>query len=191
MYRVIPLKMLRQKNGSAFDEMIHIANNYLNKPIEYTLPISKPPWYVVPNDDDKLLVLQGTNYVDIYCPEKKENASLVLEGTRYIHIYCPERKEKASFTITPNKIYKNDELYYDVPVILIWPTSIFYRIVNGDQGGVSINFSTHSKKFNLDDSFDIYHLNRNWCQNHIVTEQGVSRPVISYKYPDYEVKTNY
>ena len=97
--------MLRRTPGVKFDEMvpsdipkisgidrvIHGSNSISPGPIEDTpIPI-KRPWYMHPGQDDNLLVLQGTRYIDIYCPEKKE---------------------KASFIVSPDKIYKNDKLYY-------------------------------------------------------------------------------
>ena len=98
LYRLIPLRILRRTYGVSFDEIvpsdiprihgidrvIHLANSISPGPIEDV----KRPWYMHTNQDDNLLVLQGTRYIDIYNPKTKENAS---------------------FIITPEKVYKNEE----------------------------------------------------------------------------------
>lgn len=38
---------------------------------------------------------------------------LVLQGTRYIDIFDPKTIIKASFIVRPDKIYKNYKLYYN------------------------------------------------------------------------------
>ena len=105
MYRIIPLRMLRRTPGVKFDEMvpsdipkisgidrvIHGPNSISPGPIEDSNPPVKRPWYMHPGQDDNLLVLQGTRYIDIF---------------------DPKTVTKASFIVTPDKVYKNDKLYY-------------------------------------------------------------------------------
>lgn len=70
---------------------------------------------------------------------------MVLQGTRYVDIYCPIRKETASFVVTPDKVYKNNKLYYDQPAMFLWPAGVFHRI-SGSDGSISVNLATcHSK----------------------------------------------
>ena len=103
MYRIIPLRMLRRTTGVMFDEMvpsdipkisgidrvIHGANSISPGPIEdISIPV-KRPWYMHPGQDDNLLVLQGTRYIDIF---------------------CPKTITKASFIVTPERVYKNDKI---------------------------------------------------------------------------------
>ena len=104
MYRIIPLRILRRTAGVKFDEMvpsdipiihgidrvIHGPNSISPGPIDDCTPAVKRPWYMHPAQDDNLMVLQGTRYVDIYDPMKKR---------------------EASFIVTPDKVYKNDKLY--------------------------------------------------------------------------------
>ena len=113
MYRLIPLRMLRRTQGVIFDEMvpsdipkidgidkvIHGSNSISPGPVEDCTPPCKRPWYMHPGQDDNLMVLQGTRYIDIF---------------------CPKRREKASFIVTPDKIYKNDKLYYDGSAMVVW-----------------------------------------------------------------------
>ena len=98
LYRLIPLRILRRTYGVSFDEIvpsdiprihgidrvIHLANSISPGPIEDV----KRPWYMHTNQDDNLLVLQGTRYIDIYNPKDKQGAS---------------------FIITPDKVYKNEK----------------------------------------------------------------------------------
>ena len=109
MYRIIPLRILRRTAGVKFDEMvpsdipvihgidrvIHGPNSISPGPVEDITPPVKRPWYMHPGQDDNLMVLQGTRYVDIYDP-----------------------KNQASFIITPDKVFKNDKLYYDGPAMV-------------------------------------------------------------------------
>lgn len=46
---------------------------------------------------------------------------MVLQGSRYVDIFEPKTKSKASFVLTPNKIYKNEKLYYHGPAMVVWP----------------------------------------------------------------------
>ena len=113
---------------------------------------------------------------------------LVLQGTRYIDIYCPKRKERASFIVTPDRIYKNDKLYYDGSAMVVWPAGIFHRIISGDEGSIRINFATRTNKFNLDDNFNIYNLDTN-TGNYNVIKNGVEdQPDITYQYPNDTIK---
>ena len=89
LYRLIPMRALRRTTGVKFDEMvpsdipkidgidrvIHGANSISPGPIEDSAPPVRRPWYMHPGQDDNLMVLQGTRYVDIYCPKKKHKSS--------------------------------------------------------------------------------------------------------------------
>lgn len=181
MYRLIPLRMLRRTSGVIFDEMvpsdipkidgidkvIHAPNSISPGPVEDSLPPCQRPWYMHPGQDDNLLVLQGTRYIDIY---------------------CPKRKEKASFIVSPDKIYKNDKLYYDGPAMVVWPAGVFHRIISGDEGSISINFATRTKKFNIKDNFNIYDLNIDTAEYNLLKDGSVDQPDLDYKYPNEEIK---
>ena len=106
LYRLIPLRILRRTSGVFFDEMvpsdipkihgidrvIHGPNSISPGSIEDNSPPVKRPWYMHPGQDDNLLVLQGTRYVDIYCPKHKETipCSLILLKDIYLLkvLYC-------------------------------------------------------------------------------------------------------
>lgn len=118
MYRIIPLRTLRRTNGVKFDEIvpsdipkidgidrvIHGPNAISPGPVGNV----KRPWYMHPNQDDNLMVLQGTRFIDIY--DKKTRC-------------------KSSFIVTPDQVYKNGKLYCNYPAMVVWPANIFHRII--------------------------------------------------------------
>ena len=86
----------------------------------------------------------------------KSNLPLNIFEERYI--------EMINFSISSNRLIgmiqtdKNDKLYYDGPAMIVWPAGIFHRIISGDEGSISINFSTRTNQFDLKDNFNIYDL---------------------------------
>jgi len=177
MYRLIPLRILRRTTGVKFDEMvpsdipkidgidkvIHAPNSISPGPIDGI----KRPWYMHTGQEDNLMVLQGTRFIDIYCPK--------------LH-------KKESFIVTPEKIYKNDKLYYDGPAMVVWPSGIFHRIISGDEGSISINFATRTEKFNIEDNFNIYNLNTHTGEYHVLKKGSEDQPNLFYQYPNENIK---
>ena len=181
LYRIIPLRILRRTAGVKFDEIvpsdipkidgidrvIHGPNSISPGPVEESTPPVKRPWYMHSGQDDNLMVLQGTRYVDIFNPTKKE---------------------RASFIITPDKIFKNDKLYYDGPAMIVWPAGIFHRIISGEEGSISVNFSTRTNKFDIKDNFNIYDLNVHSGEYRVIKDGSEDQPVLEYDYPNDELK---
>ena len=177
LYRLIPLRCLRRTPGVKFDEMvpsdipkidgidrvIHGPNSISPGPIDNI----KRPWYMHPGQDDNLMVLQGERYIDIYEPTTMKSSS---------------------FIVSPDKIYKNDKLYYDGPAMIVWPAGIFHRIISGNNGSISLNFSTRTEKFNLDDNFNIYDLNKINGKFKLLKKGSEDQPDIYYKYPNIEIQ---
>jgi len=177
LYRLIPLRILRRTYGVSFDEIvpsdiprihgidrvIHLANSISPGPIEDV----KRPWYMHTNQDDNLLVLQGTRYIDIYNPKDKQGAS---------------------FIITPDKVYKNEKLYYNGPAMVVWPAGIFHRIISGSEGSISVNFASRNYGFNLKDNFNIYDLNKDTGEYKLLKQGIDDQPNFDYKYPNDEIK---
>ena len=176
MYRLIPLRTLRRTAGMIFDEVvpsdipkidgidrvIHKANGISPGPCESV----KRPWYMHPGQHDNLMVLQGERFVDIY---------------------CPTLKKKHSFIITPDKVYKNDKLYCNQPAMVVWPAGIFHRIISGPEGSISVNFSTRTEKFDLETNFNIYDLDLETGEYHVIRDGTLDQPDFSYKYADLEL----
>lgn len=181
MYRLIPLRNLRRTMGVKFDEMvpsdipkihgidrvIHSSNSISPASIEDTTPPIKRPWYMHPGQDDNLLVLQGTRYIDIF---------------------DAKTLQKASFIVTPDQIYKNDKLYYDGAAMVVWPAGIFHRIISGSEGSISVNFSTRTDNFNLQDNFNIYNLCTTTGNYQVLKEGHEDQPDLTYRYPNDEIK---
>lgn len=182
LYRLIPLRMLRRTPGVHFDEMvpsdipkihgidrvIHAANSISPGPVTQNDVTIKRPWYMHSGQDDNLMVLQGTRYIDIF---------------------NPTTKDKASFIVTPDKIYKNDKLYYDGSAMVVWPAGIFHRIISGSEGSISINFATRTNQFNLNDNFNIYDLNKETGEYTVLKEGDEDQPNFDYVYPNSEIKS--
>jgi len=177
MYRIIPLRVLRRTLGVQFDEIvpsdipkidgidrvIHSANSISPGPIHNI----KRPWYMHTHQEDNLMVVQGTRFVDIY---------------------CPKTKIKSSFIITPDKIYKNDKLYCDYPALVVWNVGIFHRIISGPEGSISINFATRHKGYNNNDNFNIYDLDLETGKYKIIKEGYKDQPDINYHYSSELIK---
>ena len=176
MYRLIPLRSLRKTIGVIFDEIvpsdipqihgidrvIHEPNGISPGPCEGI----KRPWYMHPAQDDNLIVLQGERFVDIYCPESKT---------------------KASFIITPDKVYKNNQLYCNQPAMIVWPAGIFHRIISGSQGSISVNLATRNPGFRMENNFNIYDLNTETGEYKVIRNGSLDQPDYSYKFKDEEI----
>lgn len=177
MYRLIPLRQLRKTPNVLFDEIvpsdipkisgidrvIHGPNGISPGPIDNV----ERPWYMHTGQDDNLMVLQGSRYVDIF---------------------EPKTKNKASFVITPDKIYKNEKLYYDGPAMVVWPAGIFHRIISGNEGSISVNFSTRNNNFDIKDNFNVYQLCMNTGDFFVLKDGSEDQPDLTYKYPNEEMK---
>ena len=181
MYRIIPFRTLRRTAGVQFDEIaksdiprisgidrvIHGPNSISPGPVhDSVIPVHRP-WYMHKGQDDNLLVLQGTRYIDIF---------------------DPKTKTKASFIVSPDKVYKNDKLYYDGPAMVVWPAGIFHRIISGIDGSISVNFATRTEKFDLKDNFNIYNLCTTTGDYHLLKDGSDDQPDLTYKYPNEEIR---
>lgn len=177
LYRLIPLRTLRRTHGVKFDEMvpsdipkidgidrvIHGPNSISPGPVGNI----KRPWYMHSGQDDNLMVLQGERYIDIYEPNTKKSAS---------------------FIVSPDKIYKNDKLYYDGAAMIVWPAGVYHRIISGSGGSISLNFATRTKEFDLDNNFNIYDLDKNTGKSKLLRKGIEDQPDLFYKYPSQEIK---
>lgn len=182
MYRIIPLRILRRTKGVKFDEMvpsdipningidrvIHGPNSISPGPIEDAPVPVKRPWYMHPGQDDNLLVLQGTRYVDIF---------------------DPKTLNKASFIVTPDKIYKNDKLYFDGPAMIVWPAGIFHRIISGIEGSISVNLSSRNDKFDIKNNFNVYQVCTTTGDYNLLKDGYEDQPDLQYKYPTKEIES--
>ena len=72
--------------------------------------------------------------------------------------------------------------------MIVWPAGIFHRIISGEEGSISINFSTRTKNFDLKDNFNIYNLNTNTGEYVVVKEGDEDQPDLKYEYPSIDIK---
>ncbi len=166
LYKVIPLQALRRTPGVLFDcippellpkidsidRVMHEHGAISPGPIGDVLR----PWYMHPFQDDHLMVLQGTRYVDIYS----------VKHGKIEH-----------FEVSPNKIIKNGKVIYDGPSFLVWPRGVFHRIQSDPQtGSASINFATHYEGFDLKTNFSIYDLDPATGEFKVIREGSLDQP---------------
>jgi hypothetical protein len=146
-YRIIELEMFRRTEGVKFDifpmeflpridgiDRVMHASDALSPG---TIGDVHRPWYMHPEQEDNLLVLQGTRTVDIYTLEHKQVLTFVVE---------------------PDRILKDGKVIYDGPAILVWPTKVFHRITSGKNGSASLNFAVRKPGINMKTNFNIYDL---------------------------------
>lgn len=158
-WRIITLKPFRKTEGVSFDIVpmsflpkIDGIDRVIHKKRALspgTVAGVERPWYFHPDQEDNLLVLQGTRMVDIY----------TLEHRRLEH-----------FVVEPDKVYHNGKLVYDGPAMLVWPVKVFHRIISGDDGSASLNFAVRGPGFNVDTNFSIYDLDTDSGEYRVVRE---------------------
>lgn len=146
-YRIIALKPFRRTQGVAFDlvpmELLPKIDG-IDRVLHEHGAVSpgavgavERPWYLHPHQEDNLIVLAGKRTVDIY---------------------NLEHRSMETFTVEPQRIYKNGELFYDGPAMLVWPCNVFHRIVSGMDGSASLNFAARYDGFDIRSNFSIYEL---------------------------------
>ena len=166
LYRIIPLKILRRTEGVAFDNVpleafpridaldrvIHDHGAWSPGPVGDI----ERPWYMHPCQEDNLIVLAGTRYVDIYT---------LAHG----------RVE--SFVGKPQQIIKNGEVIFTGPAMLVWPTGVFHRIQSDEvHGSASLNFAVHTDGFDIKTNFNVYDLNTTTGEYRCIREGQLDQP---------------
>jgi hypothetical protein len=148
LYRIIPLRVLRKTPGVSFDmvppeALPHIEG--VDRVMHDGGAVSPGavggvarPWYMHPHQDDNLIVLHGTRFVDIY---------------------TKAHGRVESFDVEPHQIRHNGKVAYDGAAMLVWPCGVFHRIVSDEKlGSASLNFAMRYEWFNIDTNFNIYDL---------------------------------
>jgi hypothetical protein len=167
LYKIIPMKILRRTQKVLFDivpvtsfaEKIGAVDRVIHEPGAIS-PGSvgnvERPWYMHTHQGDNLIVLAGERDVEIYT---KEHGRIEL------------------FTVTPQQILKNGEIFYDKPAMLAWPRGAFHRIKSSDKSGsASINFAVHYEGFDIKTNFNIYDLNTDTGEYRIIREGHLDQP---------------
>lgn len=148
LYKIIKFDVFRKTEGVTFDIIpIHLFDKIdsMDRVLHKKSAVSPGPvgeilnpWYMHPHQEDNLVVLYGTRYVDIY---------------------TPEHGRIESFVVTPNSVHKNGELIIEGSAMLVWSENVYHRIISGEEGSASINLAIHSNGFDLKSNFNIYDLN--------------------------------
>jgi len=147
LYKIIRLNLFRRTPGVVFDNVptkafprISAIDRVIHEgPAVSPGPVGEVerPWYMHPYQDDNLVVLYGTRFVDIY--------------TR-------KHGKIESFIITPHQIMKNGEVVFDGSAMLVWPRGVFHRIQSRQEGSAAINFAIHHEGIDIRTNFNIYDL---------------------------------
>jgi hypothetical protein len=115
----------------------------------------KQPWYMHHYQDDSLLVLHGTRYVDIY-----------TQGHGKVE----------SFEVTPYVVKHHDDIVFDGPAMLVWPCGVFHRIRSAETGSASLNFAVRYDGFDLRTNFTVYDLNPETGEYWVIREGHLDQP---------------
>ncbi len=145
LYRVIQINPFRKTKGVTFDlvpmDMFdHIDS--MDRVLHEGSAVSPGPVADVPNP--------------WYMHQHQNDNLIVLHGTRYVDIYTPEHGKVEHFTVTPNQVYKNGELISDEGAMLVWPRNVYHRIISGEDGSASLNIAVHYEGFDIRHNFSIY-----------------------------------
>lgn len=160
LYRVIALHNFRRTPGVYFDVMpteLIPRIDAIDRVIHEGGAISPGtvgdvlrPWYMHPAQDDNLIVLHGTRFVEIYTAA---------------HGHIEE------FEITPHYVKKNGTMLYKGEAVLVWPRGVFHRIKSSSENGsASINLATHYTGFDIRTNFNIFALDASSGQFHVIRE---------------------
>ena len=159
LYKIIEFDVFRKTEGVTFDIIpIHLFDKIdsMDRVLHKKSAVSPGPvgeilnpWYMHPHQEDNLVVLYGTRYVDIY---------------------TPEHGKIESFVVTPNSVHKNGDLIIEGSAMLVWSENVYHRIISGQEGSASINLAIHSNGFDLKSNFNIYDLNTESGESKVIRE---------------------
>ncbi|SHG95646.1 hypothetical protein SAMN02745245_00144 [Anaerosphaera aminiphila DSM 21120] len=159
LYKIIKLKEFRKTEGVNFDVMVESMVpkiDAVDRVLHKAGAISpgsvgdiERPWYMHKSQDDNLIVLQGT---------------------RYVEIYTQAHGKVEKFTVEPNKITHNGKVVFEGGAVLVWPVGVFHRILSGDEGSASINLATHYDGFDIKNNFNVYDLNPETGEYKVIRE---------------------
>jgi hypothetical protein len=166
LYRIISLKVLRRTPNVKFDalDMGHISPiASIDRVIHECGAISpgsvgevERPWYMHPCQEDNLMVLHGTRYVDLY----------TLGHGRI-----------ETFTVKPDCVSMEGGKTYEGALMLVWPRHVFHRIVScPKEGSASINLAAHFEGFDIRTNFNVYDLDPFTGAYRVVREGYLDQP---------------
>ena len=148
LYRVLELRRLRETPGVVFDSLaladlgdVSMIDRVVHGPGATSPgPVGDVarPWYMHTAQNDNLIV---------------------LHGTRYVELYTPDHGRAESFVVGPDRVEHTGRVIADGAALLVWPTGVFHRVRSDDVvGSASINLAVHTAGFDIRDNFSIYDL---------------------------------
>ena len=160
LYKIVTLKEIRRTENVRFDALdtsiiphIEGFDRVIHGPGALS-PGSvgdvEHPWYMHPHQEDNLMVLHGTRYIDIY---------------------TPEHGKVEHFSVTADKVCRGDEVCYTGAAMLVWPRRVFHRILScPKEGSASVNFAVRYDGFDIRTNFNIYDLNTETGESKVIRE---------------------
>jgi len=165
LYRIIPLQLLRKTPGVDFDYLpgeIFDHIDSIDRVLHENNALSpgstgqvERPWYMHPDQDDNLMVLHGVRYVDIY---------------------TQKHGKVEHFEVLPDIILHNGVKVHEGGAMLVWPRGVFHRIMSGENGSASINFAVHYEGFDIRTNFNIYDLDTETGEYHLIRYGYLDQP---------------
>ncbi len=169
-YRIIALKEFRRTPGvefhilgkkglppvDALDRVVHEKDAVSPGPVGN----NDRPWYMHTHQDDNLIV---------------------MSGIRNVELFDPVSGDLLHFTVSPHEIIQGQTVLYKGPAILSWYKGIFHRIISGKSGSASLNIASHYPGFNIDTNFNIYSLNTESAEYHVLRKGFLDSESINYK----------
>ena len=84
---------------------------------------------------------------------------IVLHGTRFVDIYTKAHGSVESFDLTPERITHNGKVIFEGGAMLVWPRGVFHRIRSAERiGSASLNFAVRYEGFDIRTNFNVYDL---------------------------------
>lgn len=170
LYQVIPLVPLRHTPGVWFDVLPGRLVSQVNA-VDRVLheggavspgPVGKVirPWYMHPSQEDNLIVLHGTRFVDIY---------------------SRQHGKVESFVVTPSQVEHDGEVVHVGACLLLWPRCVFHRIRSCPvEGSASLNFAVHHEGFSVRTNFNVYDLDTDTGADRVIREGHLDQPGGAY-----------
>ncbi len=166
LYRIIPLRVLRRTPGVSFDlvptevlphidgidRVLHDGGAVSPGPVG---DVARP-WYMHPHQDDNLIVLHGTRFVDIY---------------------TKAHGRVKSFDVEPHRIRHGGAVVYEGAAMLVWPRGVFHRIRSDEKtGSASLNFAVRYDGFDIDTNFNVHDLDTTNGEYHVLRAGYLDQP---------------
>jgi hypothetical protein len=166
LYKVIPLNIFRRTSGvffdnvplkafsgiGAIDRVIHVSRAASPGPVG---DITRP-WYMHPHQDDNLIV---------------------LHGTRYVELYTRKHGKIENFAVSPELIKTDDRIVFEGPAMLCWPRAVFHRVKSREEGSVAINFAVHHEGIDIRTNFNIYDVDIGTGEFRVIREAHLDQPI--------------